>query len=78
MKVKVEIISDFYMNGAIEKNVALSLVGFKKSYGLTEEALESAIYHEPVDAGELIEHSSGNHKKLLAQLQNTKGRKMND
>jgi hypothetical protein len=59
-----------------KKNVALSLVGFKKAYGLSEEAMESAIYHESFEDGELIEHSSGNHKKLLAQLQNTKGEKM--
>ncbi len=64
----LEVIKDFQKNQAVDKNIKMSLIGFKNSYKIPS----------PIDSSDIEEYlsderpqtkTSGNHKKLLKQLE---------
>lgn len=66
----LDLINDFYHTRAADKHINLSLVGFKHTYKVPEEAKERNLVYELVNKDEVPRRSAGSYKKLLRQLQN--------
>lgn len=64
----LDLINDFYNTRAADKKINMSLIGFKNTYKLPEEAKGRDVVSELVSREEVPQRSSGNYKKLLAQL----------
>lgn len=66
----LDLIRDFCINNAPDKNINMSLVGFKNVYNLPKEVIEKDVTYSLAEENDVPKRSSGNYKKLLAQLQN--------
>lgn len=65
----LDLIREFYKTRAEDKNIKMSLIGFKESYGLPEGKSHSEAMAHLVNSGEIPKRTSGkNYKKLLLQL----------
>lgn len=64
----LDVIRDFAGTQAPEKDIKISLIGFKNTYGLPKVATEREVVSSMVDAGELPRRSAGTYRKLLKQL----------
>jgi len=71
----LDIIKEFYHSQAKEKNIDLSLVGFKNVYKLPPTTPERDILSGFLNKNEIPVRSSGDHRKLLAQLKKHLGHK---
>jgi MFS superfamily sulfate permease-like transporter len=65
----LDLIRDFFNTTAGEKNINMSLVGFKNVYKLPAAATDNDVVYNLVEKNEIPKRSSGNYRKLLAQLQ---------
>lgn len=64
----LEVIKEFQLTKAPDKEIKISLIGFKNTYNLPQDP---SIDHEMIDAvtnGEPIKRTAGRYKKLLKQL----------
>lgn len=68
----LDILMDFYNTKASEKNITLSLVGFKNAYKVPSAASEHAVVEKLSNGEETTKRSSGTYKKLLKQLTDSK------
>jgi MFS superfamily sulfate permease-like transporter len=59
----LEVIKDFQNSGSVDKEIQVSLLGFKNSYNLPESD-----YLIPPDSDDVIKQTAGKYKKLLKQL----------
>jgi MFS superfamily sulfate permease-like transporter len=64
----LDVIRDFAATQAPERNIKVSLLGFKNTYGLPKVASEREVVNDLVNAAEVPKRSAGNHEKLLQQL----------
>jgi MFS superfamily sulfate permease-like transporter len=64
----LELIRDFYTSRAKDKNINMSLLGFKKVYNLPVSASERELLSGLVEKNEVPRRSAGNYKKLINQL----------
>jgi MFS superfamily sulfate permease-like transporter len=64
----LDVIRDFAEAQAPDRNIKVSLIGFKQTYNLPEAASEREVLSELVNAAEVPRRSAGNHEKLLKQL----------
>ncbi|MDE1190909.1 MAG: SulP family inorganic anion transporter [Arachidicoccus sp.] len=64
----LEIIKEFRDTKAAEKNIRMSLIGFKNAYKIPDQMNVQEIEQHLADK-EVTEKTSGKHKKLLKQLQ---------
>ncbi len=71
----LDIIKEFYHTQAKEKHIDLSLVGFKNVYKLPATIPERDILSGFLNKNEVPVRSSGDHRKLLAQLKKHLGNK---
>jgi len=67
----LDIIKDFHDHRAPEKNIRMSLVGFKEPYKMYSKVSEKEIIHSLMHTDEVPNRTSGGHKDLLQQLSNT-------
>lgn len=75
----LDLIRDFYSNQAPNKNISMSLVGFKSSYEIPKAPAEEEVLSElQVTPNEAPKRSSGSYKKLLKQLTTEKTRQDNN
>lgn len=71
----LDIIKEFHDIKAPEKNIKMSLVGFKDSYKLQSKVTEKEIIYNLMHTDEVPKRSSGGHKDLLQQLSREAGTK---
>lgn len=71
----LDIIKEFHDIKAPEKNIKMSLVGFKDSYKLQSKVTEKEIIYNLMHTDEVPKRSSGGHKGLLQQLSREAGTK---
>jgi MFS superfamily sulfate permease-like transporter len=64
----LDLINEFYHSGASKKKINMSLVGFKNTYKVPDEAKERDVVSQLINKEEVPKRSSGTYKKLLAQL----------
>lgn len=64
----LDIIREFHDVGAREKNIKVSLVGFKDIYRVPKTYSEKDLLSSMLHLNEIPERTSGNHKELLQQL----------
>jgi MFS superfamily sulfate permease-like transporter len=72
----LDMIKDYTTNQAPEKNIKVSLIGFKNVYNVPDAAPEWEVVSPLVDGNEVPKRSSGGYKKLLEQL-SSKSKKQN-
>jgi MFS superfamily sulfate permease-like transporter len=69
----LEIIKDFCNSRAADKNIKMSLIGFKNSYGLPASSTGRQIIEHLINNDEVPKRTSGrSYKKLLTQLKKPK------
>jgi len=68
----LDLIRDFHGSRAKDKNITMSLVGFKNVYKLPKEAIDNGLIDLPAEEKEVVKSSAGRYTRLLAQLQNKK------
>ena len=66
----LDIIREFHTIKAQEKNITVSLVGFKDVYEIPDSKSEREVVHSLIDEDETPRRSSGSHKELIEQLKN--------
>jgi MFS superfamily sulfate permease-like transporter len=71
----LDIIKEFHDYKAPEKNIRMSLVGFKDSYRLYSKMTEKEIIYSLMHTDEVPQRTSGGHKDLLQQLSREAGSK---
>lgn len=64
----LELIRDFHQHKAGDRNIKLSLMGFRNIYQIPSAAAEWDVVSELVQANEMPKRSAGGYKKLLKQL----------
>lgn len=64
----LELIQDFYETKAPERNIKLSLVGFKSSYKIPTDATNVDVVTDLAKGNEVPVRSSGDYRQLLKQL----------
>lgn len=64
----LDVIRDFHNSQAPQKNIKLSLIGFKNTYKVPEAITEREAVANLVHGNEVPKRSAGNYKKLLRQL----------
>lgn len=64
----LDLIRDFHTTKAPEKNIKMSLIGFKNVYRVPSDATETDVVSELMDGNEMPKRSSGGYKKLIKQL----------
>ncbi len=64
----LDLIKEFYATKAPEKNITMSMVGFKNVYKVPGAVKESDVIAGFEDVNEVPKRSSGSYKKLLEQL----------
>lgn len=69
----LDLINEFHKTKALERNIKLSLIGFKNVYKLPATAKEKDVTEHLVKGNEIPKRSAGGYKKLLNQLTNSKG-----
>ena len=65
----LDMIRDFYSVTAKDKNINMSLIGFRNVYNLPQTASERDLVAGFINQEEIPSRSAGNYKKLLLQLQ---------
>mgnify|MGYP001553213381 CR=1 FL=1 len=65
-------IRDYYETKAPEKNIKMSLIGFRNMYKVPAAASEVEVTADLVDGNEVPKRSAGGYKKLLRQLASIK------
>lgn len=65
----LDVIRDFHTSQAPEKNIKLSLIGFKNVYKVPQAVDEREAVTDLMKGGEVPTRSSGDYKKLLKQLE---------
>ncbi|OSZ79246.1 hypothetical protein CAP35_13610 [Chitinophagaceae bacterium IBVUCB1] len=64
----LDLIKDFHTSRAADKNIKLSLIGFKSSYKIPAEAADRDVVTELEENSKPAIRSAGGYKKLLKQL----------
>jgi MFS superfamily sulfate permease-like transporter len=64
----LDLIREFSISKAPERNIKMSLLGFKNVYNVPKEARETDIISDLITDTEVPKRSSGGYKKLLKQL----------
>jgi MFS superfamily sulfate permease-like transporter len=59
---------DFHTTKATEKNIKMSLIGFKNVYKVPADALETDVVSDLMGGNEMPKRSAGGYRKLLKQL----------
>lgn len=67
----LQLVRDFTDTKAIDKNIKVSLIGFKNTYKVPTAASEWEVVSELADGNEVPKRSAGGYKKLLKQLTGT-------
>jgi MFS superfamily sulfate permease-like transporter len=70
----LDIIKEFHEIKAPEKNITVSLVGFKDEYKVPGTKSEREIVHDLVDGNETPRRTSGTYPELIEQLKNDNGK----
>ncbi|MCW3121884.1 MAG: hypothetical protein JWQ38_1376 [Flavipsychrobacter sp.] len=65
----LDLINEFYHTRAAEKQINMSLIGFRHAYKLPDAAKERDLVYEMINKDEVPKRSAGSYKKLLKQLQ---------
>lgn len=65
----LDLINEFYSTRAEDKEINMSLIGFRNAYTIPKEAKERYVVHDLVIKDEIPKRSSGTYRKLLEQLQ---------
>ncbi len=68
----LDMIRDYYETKAPEKNIKMSLIGFRNMYKVPAAASEVEVTADLVDGNEVPKRSAGGYKKLLRQLASIK------
>lgn len=68
----LDLIRDYSNTKAAEKNIKVSLIGFKNVYNVPVDNAENDVLSELVDNNEVPKRTAGGYKKLLRQLTSTK------
>jgi MFS superfamily sulfate permease-like transporter len=64
----LDLIREFHDSKAPDKNIKVSLIGFRNAYKVPKSATERDVVAPLLDADEMPKRSSGSYKKLLKQL----------
>lgn len=64
----LDLINDFHNTRAKDKNIKMSLVGFKNAYKVPKAHAENQLVSEMMDGEEMPKRSSGSYQKLIKQL----------
>jgi len=67
----LQLIRDFNDTKALDKNIKVSLIGFKNTYKVPTASTEWEVVSELADGNEVPKRSAGGYKKLLKQLTGT-------